>query len=81
MILREEDAKRFYELLIQLLDFVNKKYKLIMELYGMKSPEGLPIKSVTKISAKLWEDKNVIDKYILSGSEQMNAAETAIVSS
>lgn len=60
MILKDEDAKKFYDLWIPLLDFVNKKYKLIKKLYGMTSPKGLPLRSVAVISAKLWNDKKVI---------------------
>lgn len=81
MVLKDEDAKLFYDLWIPLLDFVNRKYKLVRGLYGMTSPEGMPLKSAMKIADKLWKDKSVIDEYILSGSKQMNEAETAIVRS
>lgn len=81
MILKNEDAKKFYDLWIPLLDFVNKKYKLIRELYGMTSPKGLPLRSVAVISAKLWEDKKVIDEYLSSGFTKLDEEETAIVSS
>lgn len=63
------------------MDFVNKKYKLIKGLYGMTSPEGLPLQSVARISAKLLEDKTVIDEYILTGARKLDDEETAIVSS
>ncbi len=65
MILTNEEAEQFYDLWIPLLDFVNQKYKLIKELYGMTSPKGLPLKSVVLISSKLWEDKEVIDDFVL----------------
>lgn len=81
MVLTDEEAKQFYDLWISLLDFVNQKYKLIEELYGMTSPRGLPLKSVALISAKLWEDKTVIDEFILSGFKKMDEEETALVSS
>ena len=81
MTLTDEEAKQFYDLWISLLDFVNQKYKLIKELYGMTSPEGLPLQSVMQLSAKLWEDKRVIDEFILSGFKKMDEEETAIVSS
>ena len=81
MVLTDEEAKQFYDLWIALLDFVNQKYKLIKELYGMTSPRGLPLQSVALISGKLWEDKTVIDEFILSGFKKMDEEETAIVSS
>ncbi len=81
MILTEEEAKQFYDLWISLLDFVNQKYRLIKELYGMTSPGGLPLHFVKRLSVKLWEDKKVIDEFILSGFKKMDDEETAIVSS
>ncbi len=47
----------------------------------MTSPEGLPLQSVARISAKLLEDKTVIDEYILTGARKLDDEETAIVSS
>lgn len=81
MVLTDEEAEQFYDLWISLLDFVNQKYELIKELYGMTSPKGLPLKSVALISSKLWEDKDIIDEFVLSGFKKMDKEETAIVSS
>lgn len=67
MVLTDGEAKQFYDLWISLLDFVNQKYKLIKELYGMTSPKGLPLQSVALISYKLWENKDIIDEFVLSG--------------
>jgi len=81
MVLTDEEAKQFYDLWIPLLDFVNQKYKLVKELYGMTSPKGLPLQQVVLISSKLWEDKAIIDEFLLSDFKKMNEEETAIVSS
>ncbi len=81
MVLTDEEAKQFYDLWIALLDFVNQKYTLIEELYGMTSPMGLPLKSVELISSKLWEDKEIIDEFVLSGFKKLDEEEIAIVSS
>ena len=81
MILTDKEAKQFYNLWIPLLDFVNQKYGLKKELYGMTSPKGLPLESVALISSKLWEDKDVIDEFVLSGFKKMDEEESAIVSS
>lgn len=43
MTLTDKKAKQFYRLWIPLLDFVNKRYHVARDLYGMTSPEGLPI--------------------------------------
>ena len=61
MTLTNEEAKRFYDLWISQLDFVNQKYKLVRKLYDMTSPHGLPLNEVMQISDKLWENKMVID--------------------
>lgn len=66
---------------ISLLDFVNQRYKLVKELYGMTSPKGLPIRSVALISSKLWADKDIIDEFVLSDFKKMDEEEIAIVSS
>lgn len=64
MVLTKEQAKLFYDLWIPLLDFVNRKYKLRKDFYGMDSPKGLPLDVVRIISGKLWEDTSVIDEYL-----------------
>ena len=81
MVLTDEEAEQFYGLWISLLDFVNQKYELIKELYGMTSPKDLPLKSVTLISSKLWEDKDIIDEFMLSDFKKMDEEERTIVSS
>lgn len=81
MVLTDEEAKQFYDLWISLLDFVNQKYKLIKELYGMTSPKGLPLQSVALISSKLWENKDIIDEFVLSDFKKMDEEETEIVNS
>ena len=81
MVLTDEEAKQFYDLWISLLDFVNQKYKLIIELYGMTSPKGLPLQSVALISSKLWENKDIIDEFVLSDFKKMDEEKTEIVNS
>lgn len=81
MVLTDEEAEQFYDLWISLLDFVNQKYELIKELYGMTSPKGLPLKLVALISSKLWKDKDTIDEFVMSGLKKMGEEEMSIVSS
>ena len=79
MTLTEEQAALFYKLWIPLLDFVNRRYKIDKELYGMTSPKGLPIMRVMEITDKLWKHLTVIDKYIAENSEKLSEEEIAIV--
>ena len=79
MVLTDGEAEQFYDLWIALLDFVNQKYELIKELYGMTSPNGLPLDKVALVTSKLWEDKDIIDEFVLSGFKKMDEEEIAIV--
>lgn len=81
MILTEEQAKQFYGLWIPLLDYVNRKYRIVKALYGMTSPEGLPIPKVALISAKLWENREIIDEYLATRGDKLNPEEVALVGS
>lgn len=68
MTITNDEAKYFYDLWIPLLDFVNRKYKLIPDLYGMNSPIGLPISQVAIIANKLWDNTSIIDEYIAASA-------------
>ena len=54
MILEAGQAQHFYSLWISLLDFVNHEYRIDSQLYGMRSPKGLPVESILRIREKLW---------------------------
>lgn len=79
MVLSEEQAVLFYDLWIPLLDYVNRKYKLCKNYYGMSSPKGLPLDVVMKISSKLWENVSVIDEYLEHQTDTMSDEEISIV--
>lgn len=79
MVLTEVQAKLFYDLWIPLLDFVNRKYKLCKDFYGMDSPKGLPLDVVRIISGKLWENTSVIDEYISKNVQNMSEEQISIV--
>lgn len=81
MILTNEQAKQYYRLWIPLLDYVNRKYRIVKALYGMTSPEGLPISKVALISQRLWENREIIDEYLALEGKGLNAEETALVGS
>ena len=49
MILEAGQAQHFYSLWISLLDFVNHEYRIDSQLYGMRSPKGLPVESILRI--------------------------------
>lgn len=79
MVLTEAHAKLFYDLWIPLLDFVNRKYKLRKEFYGMDSPKRLPLDVVRTISGKLWADTTVIEEYITKNAQNMSEEHISIV--
>lgn len=81
MILTAEQALRFYRLWIPLLDYVNQEYRIDQSLYGMTSPEGLPIVSIKKIRDKLWSDRQLIDSYVQHNPHRLPDADLTILMS
>ena len=79
MILTAEQALRFYQLWIPLLDYVNQKHRVDQSLYGMTSPEGLPIASIKRIRDKLWSNKQIIDSYVQRNPNHLSDADLAIL--
>lgn len=81
MILEVGQAYRFYSLWISLLDFVNQKYQIDSQLYDMRSPKGLPVKSIHRIREKLWQDRSLIDLYVKTNPRQLSDFELKTISS
>lgn len=69
MTLSEKDGKLYYKLWLPLLDFVNKKYKVNINLEKIESAESLNPNEVKAVSDKLCENVLVIDEYLLNCKE------------
>ena len=74
---RQEGAEKFYDLWIPLLDFVNKKYKLIKGLYGMTSPERLPFGDVIIYDGVVFPYQMCLGKNMSEQSKQIYLAAKA----
>lgn len=64
MYLSEDEAQNFYKLWLSLLEYTNKKYKLNPKLKKLVSAKSINPQDLIPIKNKLWEDKNLIDKYL-----------------
>ena len=53
--------------------------RIDQSLYGMTSPEGLPIASIKKIRDKLWSDRQLIDSYVQRNPNHLSDADLAIL--
>ena len=80
MFLSDEDAKKFYDLWIPLLDFVNRKYKIkkkfIRHDFATRAAAGRGCKDFRKALGK----PGVIDEYIASVAEKMEDEDKAMIS-
>ncbi len=79
MILLREQARLFYRIWIPLLDFVNQKKEIDKSLFGMTSPEGLPISSLKPIRDALWGDRELLDEYIELKHGQLTNEEQSVI--
>ena len=64
MRLSEEDGKRFYDLWLPLLDYVNEKRGVNSNLRDIKLSDCLDPAEVKEVSDVLWADTNLIDRYL-----------------
>ena len=81
MILTNDEAIYYYKLWIPLLDYVNRTKRLIPYLYGMTSPQGLPLSDVNVITSALWENPHIIENYINDNSNSFSSDDLSILKS
>lgn len=79
MILTNDEAKYFYKLWIPLLDYVNQKKHLIPSLYGMTSPQGLPLPDVVTLANSLWQEPLIIEDYLNDYSDLLSSDDSFII--
>ena len=64
MKLSEEDGKRFYDLWLPLLDYVNEKRGVNSNLRDIRLADYLDPNEVREVSDVLWTDVGLIDEYL-----------------
>lgn len=64
MKLSEKDGKRFYDLWLPLLDYVNEKRGVNSSLRDIQLADYLDPNEVKEVSDVLWADVGIIDEYL-----------------
>ena len=64
MKLSEENGKRFYDLWLPLLDYVNEKRGIKSKLRDIRLEDHLNPNEVKAVSDVLWADAEIIDEYL-----------------
>lgn len=64
MKLSEEDGKRFYDIWLPLLDYVNEKKGVNSKLKDIRLADHLDPNEVNEVSEVLWADVDLIDEYL-----------------
>jgi len=81
MVLSKRDGELFYKLWLPLLDFVNDKYEVNINVKHMASAETLNPQDVKEIADKMWNDVEVIDEYIAEHSDAIIKEHKEIINS
>lgn len=69
MNLSEDDGKRFYDLWLPLLDYVNEKRGVNSRLRDIGLADYLDPNEVKEVSDVLWADVDLIDEYLIDFEE------------
>ncbi len=64
MTLSAEDAKLYYQLWLPLLDYVNRKYKVVRGMKNIPESDSIDPMGAKKIADTLWENTEVIDSFL-----------------
>ena len=64
MKLSDKDGKRFYDLWLPLLDYVNEKRGVKSNLRDIRLSDHLNPNEIKEVSDVLWEDVGLIDEYL-----------------
>lgn len=64
MKLSEDEGKRFYDLWLPLLDYVNEKRNINSRLRDIRHADYLDPNEAKEVSDALWADVGLIDKYL-----------------
>lgn len=64
MNLSKEDSDMFYEIWIPLLDFANKRYKVMDAPNGIVPGQKLDTTECKKIANKIWDDVSILDDFL-----------------
>ena len=80
MLIPYSDAELFFDCYIPLLDFVNKKKRIIKNLGEIKTRFDVTHEVGQNISTALWEDKTIIDEYLEKKADSLTPEQKEITS-
>lgn len=80
MKLSEKDGKRFYDLWLPLLDYVNEKRGVNSSLRDIQLSDYLDPNEVKEVSDVLWADVGIIDEY-LKDAEAISVTDRELITS
>ncbi len=72
-------ADQFYKLYLSLIDYVNQKYEINLDVGKIEKQEETNPELIKDIDDYLWEHKNVIDEYIKDNPLNLKQDELDIV--
>ena len=64
MILSPNDAELFYDLIIPLARYANKRYKIEPDAPDSDNPDAYPLEVIMSITDYVWSNTKVIDQFL-----------------
>ncbi|MBQ4487522.1 MAG: hypothetical protein II936_11020 [Oscillospiraceae bacterium] len=80
MLIPYSDAELFFSCYIPLLDFVNKKKRIIKNLGEIRTRFDVTHEVGQKISTNLWEDRSIIDEFLEKKGSTLSDEQKEIIS-
>ena len=81
MLLKTEQAERFYRIWFAVLRFVNAKTGLIKKLPGNRTTGSLGVDVALKLRDALWDKEELLDQFIEENPARLEPADLALASS
>lgn len=80
MHLNETDSSRFYKIWLGILEYTNQKYKTAPKLKAIRSAKSINPAELVPIRDVLWENTEIIDKFILENPYSLEQQDINILS-
>lgn len=80
MHLNETDSSRFYKIWLGILEYANQEYKTAPKLKAIRSAKSINPAELVPIRDVLWENSEIIDKFILENPYSLEQQDIDILS-
>lgn len=81
MCLPSMQVDQFYGMWLPLLNFINKEFNVVPDLYPKGSEGGIDVNSAIKVRDTLWKNVNVLDQFIKSNPSNLSLDDLSILDS